>query len=69
MNSKFKDKVICEDLRYIDWDTRNGNCPANLDESDFDKVVSSNKLFARKIDLPLAEKLVRKLMEKIKTEN
>jgi len=68
MNSAFKDKIVSDDLRYIDWSTRNGNCPANLDETDFEKIIASNKLFARKFELPLSAKLAERLREKIDSE-
>lgn len=65
LNSKFKNDVVSDDLRYIDWNTRNGNCPANLDETDFDKIVNSNVFFARKLELPLANTLRIQLIEHI----
>lgn len=65
MNSKFKDKIIDNDLRYIDWNTRNGNCPANLDENDFVSIINSHDFFARKIELPVSEKLRSTLIEHI----
>jgi len=34
LNSPFKDHVVNRRLRYVDWRYRNGNYPANLNESD-----------------------------------
>ncbi|WP_242131687.1 beta-1,6-N-acetylglucosaminyltransferase [Aestuariivivens marinum] len=57
MNSPYALTVINDSLRYIDWNTRNGNHPANLDESDLKKIIASNKLFARKFEFPVSQKL------------
>ena len=61
MNSPFKENVVNNDLRFIEWVFRNGNSPANLDESDYDRIIESNKLFARKIEYPISEKLMSRL--------
>jgi len=50
MNSGFATKIINDNLRYIDWTSKRGGSPAILDKSDFPKLISSNKLFARKFD-------------------
>jgi glycosyltransferase, family 14 len=65
MNSYWKDKVICDNLRYTDWSCRNGSIPAILDESDYDSILQSGAYFARKIDLKISERLLQML----KTEN
>jgi hypothetical protein len=51
LNSPFKDQVINDDLRYVDWDNPNPNAPATLLKDDFEKLNSSSKLFARKFDM------------------
>jgi hypothetical protein len=61
-NSSFKDKITNDNLRFIDWKERNGNSPANLDESDYDILVNSNKLFARKFETPISLKLIQSLI-------
>lgn len=44
--------IINNNLRYIDWTPRkSGGIPCYLDESDFLKMSSSNKIFARKLTL------------------
>ncbi|MBK0371244.1 beta-1,6-N-acetylglucosaminyltransferase [Flavobacterium agrisoli] len=63
MNSYFSGKVINNNLRHIDWVARNGNNPAVLDETDYDKLVQSDALFARKFDYPCS----MGLLDKIKT--
>jgi hypothetical protein len=52
LNSSFKDSVVNDDLRFIDWSSsrRQGSSPALLRESDFDVLRDSPKLFARKFD-------------------
>jgi len=50
LNSKYKDKVVNNNYRYIDW-SGGGASPKTLDESDFEKIASSEMLFARKFDM------------------
>ena len=65
MNSIFKANVVNNDLRYKIWESRNGNIPANLDESDYDNIIKSDNIFARRIEYPVSEKLINKLEEHI----
>lgn len=48
MNSPFAD-TRCDYLHYVDW-SEGKNSPKNLTVSDYDKIISSGKFFARKID-------------------
>jgi hypothetical protein len=64
MNSPFKSNAVDDNLRYVDWKRRNGNCPANLDDSDFNLVAASDKLIGRKFIYPLG----KNLLERVKTE-
>ncbi len=48
-NSKFKDKLINDNLRYIDWSIGGVN-PKLLTMEDKDKLVESQKFFARKFN-------------------
>ena len=50
MNSPYSNKVVNDNLRFIDWESGKGGYPAFLDETDFQDIINSNKLFARKID-------------------
>lgn len=64
LNSPFKDKIVNDNKRYIDWNNwkpRNGNIPANLDITDYDKLLDSDNLFARKIVGPYSIELKEKL--------
>ncbi len=58
LNSPFKDRVLNDNLRYIDWEFRNGNSPAVLDVSDKDKIDISDKLIARKIEPSISRFLI-----------
>lgn len=54
MNSDLKKKVDRNHLRYIDWNDRNGNFPANLDMTDVKKIENNVFFFARKFSFPLS---------------
>jgi hypothetical protein len=58
LNSPLHGNIINDDLRYIDWVRRNGNCPAILDETDLELLRSSPKLFARKFQTPISSNLL-----------
>lgn len=48
MNSKLNDKIVNNNLRYIDW---NSNHPPKIvTDEDYDKIINSGALFCRKID-------------------
>ena len=63
MNSTYSQSIFNDHLRFIDWQSGRGGYPAFLDESDLEKIVSSNKFFARKIrnDNKLREILISRL--------
>ena len=63
MNSRFAKDVVNDNLRYIVWQYRNGNRPANLDIQDLKPMLRSNKIFARKIEFPYAFELINKLQK------
>jgi hypothetical protein len=60
MNSFLKDTIVNDDLRCIDW-TNCKNSPRNLNNEDYDKIISSGKLFCRKIETGVSGVLVEKL--------
>lgn len=68
MNSPFAKNVINKDLRYVDWNMRNGSRPAFLDESDYDNIVSSENIFARKFDPKISGKLLHLLNKKLEKD-
>lgn len=48
MNSPLKDKLVNNNLRYIDWNS--DNPPKIVTDEDYDAIVNSGALFCRKID-------------------
>lgn len=50
LNSPYIDSIVNDNLRFIDWQSGRNGYPAFLDETDFDSLISSNKLFARKMN-------------------
>jgi hypothetical protein len=58
LNSPFKDKVVNEHLRYIDWDNIDAYHPRILTRNDFEKIKQSKKLFARKFDLTIDQDIL-----------
>ncbi|MHC0061899.1 beta-1,6-N-acetylglucosaminyltransferase [Nostoc sp. UIC 10890] len=50
LNSPFKDKIVNNNMRYIDWGDVNAYHPRILEKKDFEKIRQSEKLFARKFD-------------------
>jgi hypothetical protein len=66
LNSHFAIKVVNDNLRYIDWVARNGNNPAILDETDFEKLKETHAVFARKFDYPQSMGLRNKIKTLLK---
>ena len=60
-NSPFAARISGSGRRYIDWTYRNGSEPAVLDDSDFDAIVDSGALFARKVDPEISAGLLDRL--------
>jgi hypothetical protein len=65
LNSPLRDTIVNDNLRYIDW-TRTP-APAVLRASDFPKLIESGKLFARKFDASVDEKILDLLDESSET--
>lgn len=61
LNSPFGGAVVNDNLRYIIWQNRNGNYPANLDAGDFQRIINSKAFFARKMEYPVSRSLVEML--------
>jgi hypothetical protein len=64
MNSIFKNSVINDCGRYIDW-SQGGANPKILRVGDFESIISSNKLFARKFDLSIDASILNKIDQRI----
>jgi Core-2/I-Branching enzyme len=50
LNSPLRATVVNDDLRYVRWTNWNDARPAVLSTGDFEAIMSSGKLFARKFD-------------------
>ncbi|MBD9050137.1 beta-1,6-N-acetylglucosaminyltransferase [Ruminococcus sp.] len=48
------------DLRYTDW-SEGGAHPKTLDDTDYEKIMSSGKLFARKFDEEKSKKIIDRI--------
>lgn len=68
LNSDYKSTIINDNLRYIVWEHRNGNCPAVLDETDIAPIMDSNAIFARKVESHKSGKLISFFKNKRFTE-
>jgi len=62
MNSALRDTVVNDELRYVDW-SGGGAHPAILTRKDFDRLVDSGKLFARKFDTTVDAEILDMLDE------
>lgn len=58
LNSPFKENVVNDNLRYILWEEKNGHLPAILDETNIADILSSNAIFARKVQNTISRKLI-----------
>lgn len=61
MNSPFAGKVINDNLRYVDWTRMKSAHPYMLDLDNWDAMMASGKLLARKIDRPFSNALIERL--------
>lgn len=62
MNSSLKDTVENEDLRYIDWDR---GSPYTFTSEDYDILMASKKLFARKFSDYTDDKITSRIASKV----
>lgn len=62
LNSKYKQNLFNDNMRYIDWST-GGASPKVLMEEDFEKLQKSHKLYARKLDHKIDSSLIDRLNE------
>ncbi|MFN6038624.1 MAG: beta-1,6-N-acetylglucosaminyltransferase [Bacteroidota bacterium] len=61
LNSQFKDSIVSDDLRYVDWIT-GPDFPKILTVSDFDKLINvDSKFFARKFDVNVDKQILNKI--------
>ncbi len=65
MNSPYKENLINDNLRHYVW-KRDVGSPNVLEEKDFESILASGKLFARKFDIEQDRMIIEKLQEAIK---
>ncbi|WP_411275593.1 beta-1,6-N-acetylglucosaminyltransferase [Daejeonella sp.] len=63
MNSPFKDKVINDNLRHIDWSSGDAH-PKVFAKIDLNDLVNTNKFFARKFDVNVDKDILDLIDEK-----
>jgi hypothetical protein len=62
MNSPFKETVVADNYRYIDW-SQGGSNPKILTVEDFDALRKTDKLLARKFDIKIDTRILDMLDE------
>lgn len=60
MNSPFKNNVVNNNLRYIDWPI-GASSPKTLTIKDYDKLKASDKLYARKFNCEIDKDIIEKI--------
>ncbi len=65
MASPYAERVENNNLRYIDWSRKKNAEPYVLDLENWDAMLASGMLFARKIDRPLSDGLIERLRKHI----
>lgn len=65
LNSPFKESVINDSLKYEDWKNPTPMLPAILGKNDFEKLLKSSKLFARKFDIDRDAEILDMIDKKI----
>lgn len=65
MHSVYRGNIVNDNMRYTLWHEKNGALPGILDESDFESIINSNAIFARKISSDCSAKLLNMLDEMI----
>lgn len=61
MQSPFVAKICRDDLRYVEWQ-KNASSPEWLTERSFEKILSSSKMFCRKVSLHTSSGLISRLL-------
>ena len=61
LNSRLKDTIVNNNLRYVVWHEKHKELPGILDETDFEKIKATNYLFARKFDSKISNQLLKSL--------
>ena len=64
MNSKFSETVINDNFYYIDW-SKGGASPKTLTIEDYNLLLASDKMLARKFDIKVDSKILDLLDDRI----
>ena len=62
MNSRFRDRVVANNFRYVQWPEGGARNPKVLTESDLERVLASGAHFCRKLDGAASEGLRARLL-------
>lgn len=66
MSSPYKENIVDNSLRYIDWERGN---PYVFTNEDYEELITSDKLFARKFDEDIDSDIVNKVSEYLRISN
>jgi hypothetical protein len=64
MNSRFRERVLPDNFRYMQWPEQGARNPKILDEHDFERIAASKAHFCRKIDSRASAALLARLAER-----
>ena len=64
LNSYFKDRVVNNDLTYLEWQTGRPH-PKIFTKYDYEKLINSDKLFARKFDTNVDNEIIKMITNRI----
>ena len=62
MNSRWRDRVLAQNFRYIKWPAQAAPNPRVLEEGDFEAIRASDAHFCRKLDSTLSATLLARLV-------
>lgn len=65
MNSPFRNNLVNDSLRYIDWERGK---PYTFIDEDYNILMASNKLFARKFDYKKSPKIVDHIFSELQSD-
>lgn len=61
LNSKLKNTIVNDNLRFVFWEIKHGEVPGILDEKNLAAIRDSKALFARKFDSRISDELLKAL--------
>jgi hypothetical protein len=65
LNSPYRELIVNDNLRHIDWKDPNAGSPAVLTTADFPTLAASPKLFARKFDVRVDAEILDMIDERL----